>query len=779
MKEKAFFRQRPLVALALAWGAGACIALVWKGAFAWGNIAGLIIASLLLLYTALTKDRKRLLWALVWVFFFGAVLWTARSAYPVLPLQGEYSIEAIASGPVEYNESDGKTRLALKNIKLTDAHGIVTQVKGAYWSFYSPKENPELWDGQALRFVGKVYHPSPQRNPEGFDFRLFLLQKNIPIGISGSKKLEKIAPLLQAPASPWMLVRENIAQKLDLYLKEDSPLAKALLIGERSNLDEETWDLFRNAGAAHVLAVSGLHISLICLMISWALNKLRFSMLWQTLIISVFLLLYCRLLDFSPSVLRATVLMLVYLLCRLLFRRPDPLTSLALSFLIILFLKPLDITNIGFQLSFLSVLGIFTLGDMLNHRLDILSQKQKYLLIKPLNKTLKAYAVTFSASAFTALPSIAVFHRLSLSGLLAGPLICAAVGVLMGTYIVLLGCVYLFPFLAQFIAPLAVLLGRSYLKGIEWVSQIPNMVMILPKSSNYAILAFILALLLCTRYFRIKAKLKLALCLVLILPLGSENLIRPQEAVRYIQFSVGSADAALFEDGVTTFGIDAGENGKDLAQYLLCRGRKLNKLFITHLHMDHIGGLSDLLRSGVKIDELVLPVGVKEAKLTDESLEVLESAEDLGIPIRYVKKGDEFDSARLHGQVLYPEAPGAYPGMNPNVGSLCIRWDTEGVSLLSTGDLSGEYGFYGSSPANVLKVAHHGSNIDNPKDLLGWIQPQLALISSAENYEQRYHQTQEELIKIGSSVYNTAQGGALSLSFQEGNVRISSFLGKE
>ena len=97
----------------------------------------------------------------------------------------------------------------------------------------------------------------------------------------------------------------------------------------------------------------------------------------------------------------------------------------------------------------------------------------------------------------------------------------------------------------------------------------------------------------------------LASALVLALAAGGVYASRPAE-LRYIQLAVGQADSALLLDGNQTLLIDAGSDGESALDYLLAEGRDIDALFITHLHLDHIGGVADLLDAGVRIGQVYL-----------------------------------------------------------------------------------------------------------------------------------------------------------------------------
>jgi competence protein ComEC len=149
----------------------------------------------------------------------------------------------------------------------------------------------------------------------------------------------------------------------------------------------------------------------------------------------MFLLLYSALLGFPAPVVRASLLLLIFLLRRILRRAPDPLTALCAAFFAILLLRPLDLFSSSFQLSFCAVLGMVLFAPALERKL----QRVQPRFLR------EGWVNTFSATTGTVLPAVQLFHQFSLAGLLLNPFLCAFFAVLLPLYALtlLIGCVYL------------------------------------------------------------------------------------------------------------------------------------------------------------------------------------------------------------------------------------------------------------------------------------------------------------------------------------------------
>ncbi len=766
MSERAFHRQRPLVWAACTWGAG-----IWAGAAArpaasllWAGVLCAAVLIGLLWYT-----RRTVIWAVCALMFFGAALYVAPAAHPHLPAPGTYQVQGTAWGLPEQREQDGRVQTLLRDITLTDSQGAVHTLPRAYWTYYPQSDAPPPMDGQRVAFTGNVYHPAPQQNPYGFDFRQYLLIRGIPAGISTARELVLTPPVLTQPADFWLQLRLLMGARLDAALGEAAPVAKALLIGDRTALSDETHQVFRDGGIAHVLAVSGLHVGILMAGVLFVLRRLHASPRMQLVVTGLLLLLYCRLLDFSAPVVRAAILTMVLLLGRVLRRPQDPLTSLSLAFVLVLLLRPMDLFAIGFQLSFLAVLGIMLLGDRLMHALAPLRLRGVW------QRTAQAYSITFSATAFTAPISVATFHRFSLVGLLVGPAACAAVGMLMYLFIAVFALSLVWLPLAQAVAQPVIWATQVFLAVMAQAAAMPWAVLTLPAPPVYGMFALYLCFILLSRYVRLRVPFRImggALAVAAAVLIAATTM---DNAPRYMQLSAGAADTAVIEDGAHTWVIDTGEHGGDLANYLLSRGRSVDTLYITHLHSDHVGGLQQLLEQRVLIREIAIPQAAFEAKDVDWGLAMIEAARNAGIPVHSVAQGDTLAQGRTTMQVLWPPA-NAYPGQNANQTSLVTHWNIAGLTVLSMGDLGGDYERYAMRPAQVLKTAHHGSRNSTLPPFIDFVAPQAAILTNSEALAQRAQAVTERLERAGCRVLTTQDTGCITLKITPQGILLQLYL---
>lgn len=162
------------------------------------------------------------------------------------------------------------------------------------------------------------------------------------------------------------LLQSNLKRVLDSGLSnENADIAYGLLVGDKSELDSDVKDSFSYAGISHILAVSGLHVGFLVLVLTFILNICKVGRRNRFFITSAVLLIYCLICGFSASVLRATFMSMVLLLSGVVGKEYDGLNSLGVAGIVILLISPLDLFNLGFQLSFMCVFMIITLTDKL------------------------------------------------------------------------------------------------------------------------------------------------------------------------------------------------------------------------------------------------------------------------------------------------------------------------------------------------------------------------------------------------------------------------------
>ena len=159
-------------------------------------------------------------------------------------------------------------------------------------------------------------------------------------------------------------IRSHVYNVLSSNINEDNAgIAYAMLFGDKEHISQDITQMFSYTGISHILAVSGLHVTLVAGMIAYLLKKLKAKRIVNLIVVSTTLLVYCYLCGFSPSVVRVSIMSVIVLVAYVSGKEYDILSALSLAAIITLLINPLNLFATGFQLSYLCLLSIITLSN--------------------------------------------------------------------------------------------------------------------------------------------------------------------------------------------------------------------------------------------------------------------------------------------------------------------------------------------------------------------------------------------------------------------------------
>lgn len=245
-------------------------------------------------------------------------------------------------------------------------------------------------------------------NPGEFNSKMYWISKGVRYqGFGTSEQLK----LIEYVSPGWFdrlleATRNYSGSSIDKWVgAANAPVIRAILLGDKSDLDVETKRSFSTAGAMHLLAVSGMHVGLIVLLL---IGFFKFIFLYRGKFIAYCLILvilwfYAFLTGFSASVVRAVVMFTFVLLASMIRRSYQPVNALSIAGFCILLWDPVAVFDIGFQLSFLAMLGIFSVYPLLEER--VLSRN------KWVNTAWQGTAIGLAAQVFTIPVSLFYFHQ--------------------------------------------------------------------------------------------------------------------------------------------------------------------------------------------------------------------------------------------------------------------------------------------------------------------------------------------------------------------------------
>ena len=672
--------------------------------------------------------------------------------HPCLPEEGDYVVSGVVADEIHLRD-DGQVRTTLRSVTL-DGQPIGF---GAYWTYYlAEDEEPseELMPGRRVTVTARVYHPGGADNPGGYNFREALLQKGIGIGVYGDDALT----LSDAPGNAWGIaatLRHRLSLRLmDVMGAEAGSYAAAMLLGNRELVPSEDREAFSKLGVAHILSVSGFHVGVLAGLIGALLKRLHLSRKARLAVTAVILSAYCLLTGMNVPVVRASLLMMLWEYGAIRHRQRINVYLLAACFVIILLLSPVQITSVSFHLTFGAMLGL----SLVTPAMERLHTFQHSAARRAWRSLCGAVGAQIGVLA----PTVYWFQELPLLGLVLNVTVFALASIMMTVCWLTL---FLLP-----AAPLAALTGSAaggmitaMLAAVRRLGGMEGITLWTCQGNLATLLCWGLLLAALSMWWRWHGWRRATALSVSVALLMASLIPWPHTTTEYIQFSVGEADAALLWDEEKALAIDAGEDDKVLATYLRQHRLSLDALILTHLHADHAGGLRALLDDGIPIARCYVPWGAEDAAIHPDMTALLDEAERAGTEIIHLARGDRI--ALPHGSitVLWPEKGKVRPAQEANQSSLVMLAEMKGTTLLLTGDMDGLYEDYAAVPADILKVAHHGSTSSTSAEFLQATSPKLLLLSCGNKARR---QSMEER-RQGIDLVDTDAHGAVTIHLEE------------
>ena len=549
---------------------------------------------------------------------------------------------------------------------------------------YLPKEStgegsmPLPLPGQICSVKGHFLELSPATNEGEFSLPSYYKGEGIS-GVFQAKTIELVRGESSPFAKELFTLKQSLGNRIDaLFPEETAGFLKSLFLGERSGITLSEKSLYQSAGISHILAISGLHLSLLGGFFYRLLRKTKLSSLLSSLITSFFLFSYFLFTGSSHSAFRALFMLFLRFAAIQLGKGKDLLSQLSFALLFLLWLNPLSLYSIGMQCSFFTLFVFF----LLEERPGKAVRKKKE---KALSKICKKHALGFSKH-----PSLLLKLPAYLSKLIPC-LLSTLPHRLQGSFLFYLALLPLFS-LTQFSFPLyapllnllllpllpfffllgAVSIFLSYLPEQDFLLlrllsfssrfllnllfqifhlfmekslALPFSQILLGKMQALSVMLYFLFLYLL--FFFPKAKslsLLLSLGFLLSLPLYLPN---PPKELEIAALDVGQGDGFVLRKGALVFTIDNGSTSKNLFPeqifFPYCKAKRIQHIdyaLLTHCDRDHISGIQALLEKhpSISLSHLILPASA----LQDHRYDLLKRlAYNHGADVSYWQKGDE------------------------------------------------------------------------------------------------------------------------------------------
>lgn len=685
----------------------------------------------------------------------------------------------------------------------------------------SCSEMPGLLPGYQIEANGNLCDFEIATNPGQFDAKAYYRERGYYYIL-----YEKSYHVISAKQDPYRTALLSLKQRLQSVIQNSLPqkqagIVQTMLLGDKSALDQDVRQLYQQNGIGHLLAISGLHITILCMAFYHLLLFLRFPRMAAVPLTLAILWSYGELTGFSVSTSRAVIMMVLYLFAGLLGRSYDLLSAMACSALLILLQKPFAITSCSFLLSYAAVLGVGLVYPVLQECVlgDEKQRRRKKRSMHRRERECKAagwygklawYLLSVREAAIqTLLMSIAIqittlpfmlyfYYEIPTYGILLNILALPLASLLI-TLAATASLTGLFlPLAAKFLFGTISVILSFYEILCSAFLKLPMPLTLLGRPSVGRLAGYILcgALAVCLwQIFRCK-RIPLYLWAV-----GTIFLVLPPmlPSLSMTFLDVGQGDGIVLHtpDDVVVL-IDGGSSSeKQVGEYRIKPFLKyhgigqIDYMIMSHADEDHISGQKELLENHgkpgeIQIRNLLLPEPAEKYQQEEGYQQMLHLARAAAVPVHYIHSGDRLTIRDLDLLCLHPDAGFDGGSANAYSTSLSISW--QGFHFLLCGDLektgedavirqlstqSAERNGVKNRPKDIpdhydiLKVSHHGSKNSSSDTFLRQVQPSLAVISCGR--DNRYGHPHKELLErldhTDSRILRTDTQGAIKVIF--------------
>lgn len=638
---------------------------------------------------------------------------------------------------------------------------------------YASKDSYSI--GNCIQAVGEYEAFQLPRNEGNFNEEQYYYSKNI--GLRMTSYEEKLLDGSVQKYKIWLLEkRQKIEQVfLQTMTKQAAGIMANMTLGSKNLADAEIKALYQKAGISHVLAVSGLHVSIFGLGLYRLLRRLYCPIPLASVLASGMVYSFGILTGMELSTCRAIVMFFLMMLAGTLHYTYDTLTALSVSALLQLWENPLVLWYAGFQLSYTAVLGAVVITGIVKN----LQSKKRGVILETMKSSL--------CIQMTTLPVLLYFYyEVSLYSIVVNGIVLPFMGILLFLGAIG-GIVGLFH---MGMAALILKIPMEILKVCQWICQffinLPRSNLITGQPSMEKIVVYYIVLSVLMYIVYKTEKKRYFLCGILwmcMLCLGNS-----QKGTEVDFLDVGQGDGiylqseqgnGVFIDGGST---DVGKVGTyRILPFFKYYGRKeISVWFVSHMDADHISGLKEILEEGYPVKNIVFA----ESVVRDEALESLvELAEENGSKIHYLKAGESITLDEMRFTVLYPWEEGT----DRNANSMVLLAEIAGMKGIFSGDIgkeqelelieSGKLKKYLKEPLTFYKAAHHGSDNSNSLEFLETIAPQLTVVSCGKNnsYGHPGKEAVAHMEQTKTKIYYTMENGQIKLKKGENGLVLWKF----
>lgn len=590
--------------------------------------------------------------------------------------------------------------------------------------------------GDYIYVYGVFKKPKENGNFNLFNYKRYLLSNKINYVVTASK-----ITIIKKNDNVFYTLKNNLLKRIESANRSKGYIL-AFLYADKSLIEKDIYTKYQKIGVSHLFAVSGMHVSLISIVLLKLLNKIKERK--RYIIVSIFLSIYLFLTNFTISMVRATFQFILFFINKSFKLNIDNSNLVILLFFILVIINPYNIYNIGFLFSFIISFTLIRCSKLI---------KGKFII-----KSLKTSLISF----FSSMPVlINNFFEVNFLG-------------------IILNIIYI-PFVSYILFPLSLVtvlfpsldnilyMFISYFEKItDFFSNIKFLSFPICKMNIFLIIIYYIIFI-----YILKRKKKLIykiiiLIISLIFLINNGRIVNNEVSI----LDVGQGDSSLIRLKNKNILIDTGGNiNYDISKNILIPYfksvgiKKIDYLVLTHGDYDHMGEAINLVEN-FKVEKVIFNCGLYN-DLENELIEVLDKKKikyyscikELNIDNNklYFLQTKEYDNENDNSNVIYSEL---------NVYKFMFMGD---ASVTTEKEIMNKYNL---PDIDVLKVGHHGSKTSSSKEFIDVINPEYSIISVGKN--NRYGHPNKEVLENleNSKIYRTDLDGSIMFKIKNNKLKI-------
>lgn len=590
--------------------------------------------------------------------------------------------------------------------------------------------------GDYIYVYGVFKKPKENGNFNLFNYKRYLLSNKINYVVTASK-----ITIIKKNDNVFYTLKNNLLKRIESANRSKGYIL-AFLYADKSLIEKDIYTKYQKIGVSHLFAVSGMHVSLISIVLLKLLNKIKERK--RYIIVSIFLSIYLFLTNFTISMVRATFQFILFFINKSFKLNIDNSNLVILLFFILVIINPYNIYNIGFLFSFIISFTLIRCSKLI---------KGKFII-----ESLKISLISF----FSSMPVlINNFFEVNFLG-------------------IILNIIYI-PFVSYILFPLSLVtvlfpsldnilyMFISYFEKITvFFSNIKFLSFSICKMNIFLIIIYYIIFI-----YILKRKKKLIYKIIiviisLIFLINNGRIVNNEVSI----LDVGQGDSSLIRLKNKNILIDTGGNiNYDISKNILIPYfksvgiKKIDYLVLTHGDYDHMGEAINLVEN-FKVEKVIFNCGLYN-DLENELIEVLDKKKikyyscikELNIDNNklYFLQTKEYDNENDNSNVIYSEL---------NVYKFMFMGD---ASVTTEKEIMNKYNL---PDIDVLKVGHHGSKTSSSKEFINVINPEYSIISVGKN--NRYGHPNKEVLENleNSKIYRTDLDGSIMFKIKNNKLKI-------